>query len=181
MNHVGRREAKMKVEFDLIGNAVDSIERAIDLIAWGDDQGDARRLKQCVQAIAHGIELLLKERVRRIHPALLWENVDKYPSLSARTVTVESAMGRLTNIGNVTFAKEDIELIRSLRATRNAVEHYAWSTTKQEADQILARALAFTLDFSSQHLGYPFFGYHTRKDDTFQSPLKASPQFAAAI
>ena len=82
----------MKIEFDLLSNAEDSIQQAIELVAWGNDQPEPRRLKQAVQSIAHGAELLLKERLKRVHPCLIWENVDKYPSLNARTVTAETAM-----------------------------------------------------------------------------------------
>lgn len=171
----------MKIEFDLLSNAQDSIERAIELIAWGDEQAEPRRLKQAVQTIAHGVELLLKERLKRIHPSLIWENVDKYPSLNARTVTAEAAMSRLTNIGGLKFEVADIELIRSLRATHNAIEHYAWSTTKQEAEVIVGRALEFTLYFAKSELGHNFFGYHTRKDDTFNELLASNQSLAEAM
>lgn len=174
-------ENRSTIEFDLLGNAIDSIERAIDLVAWEGEQSGARRLKQAVQAIAHGVELLLKERLRRVHPALIWEVVDKYPSLSARTVTSDGALSRLINIGGLTFSQRDLDLIRSLRSTRNAIEHYAWTTTKQEAEHIVGRALAFALHFSKEELGYEFFGYHTRRDDTFSSLLNANTVFAAEI
>jgi hypothetical protein len=171
----------MKVEFNLLSNATDSIESAISLIAWGNERDEASRLKQSIQAIAHGIELLLKERLRRIHPVLLWENVDKYPSISARTVNSEGALSRLINIGGLNFPKEDIELIRSLRTTRNAIEHYAWKTTKDEAERIVGQALAFSLDFSSKQLNHSYFGYHSRKDDTFYTLVTSNKIFAAAM
>lgn len=171
----------MKIEFDLLSNAEDSIQRAIELVAWGDDQPEPRRLKQAVQSIAHGVELLLKERLKRVHPCLIWENVDKYPSLNARTVTAEAAMARLTSIGGLLFETADLELIRSLRATRNAIEHYAWTTTKQEAEAIVGRALEFTLHFAKTELNYDFFGYHTRKDDTFHALLQSSQALSNAM
>ena len=171
----------MKIEFDLLSNAIDSIEHAIELVAWGDGHPEPRRLKQAILAIAHGVELLLKERLKRIHPSLLWENVDKYPNLNARTVTAEGAMTRLTNIGNINFDKEDVELIRSLTATRNAVEHHAWTTTKQEADAIVGQALEFGLRFSKMELEYEFFGYRTRKDDSFHALLGSNFALASAI
>ena len=71
----------MKIEFDLLTNAADSISQAIELLAWRDEADEARRLKQAVLAVAHGVELLLKERLRQVHPVLIWENVDKFPSL----------------------------------------------------------------------------------------------------
>lgn len=171
----------MNVEFNLLSNATDSIESAIELIAWGNEKVEASRLKQSIQSIAHGIELLLKERLRRVHPALLWENVDKYPNLNARTVNSEVAPVRLINIAGLKFPKEDIELIRSLRATRNAIKHYSWKTTKSEADRIVGQALAFALDFSSKQLQHSYFGYHTRKDDTFNTLVSANTAFATAI
>ena len=71
--------------------ALDSIKYAVVLVVWKNEhRDDDGRLKRAVQAVAHGIELLLKERLRHIHPALLWENVDRYPSLDARTVGAEA-------------------------------------------------------------------------------------------
>lgn len=141
----------------------------------------ARRLKQAILAIAHGVELLLKERLRRVHPALIWENVDKFPSLSARTVTVDAALNRLVRIGGLESLARDSDLITSLRDTRNAIEHYTWTTTKAEAELIIGQALGFALHFARDELGYDFFGYETRKDDTFQLLLESNPHFAKAF
>jgi len=158
----------LKIQFDLLNNAADSINQAIVLLAWRDEPNDARRLKQSVLAIAHGVELLLKERLRRVHPVLVWENVDKFPSLRARTVSVDTALSRLVNIGGLDIPEQDFEMIRSLRDTRNAIEHYSWSTTKSEVEQIVGQALGFALHFAQDELAYEFFGYGTRKDDTFK-------------
>lgn len=171
----------MKIEFDLLTNATDSITQAIELLAWKDEPDDARRLKQAVLAIAHGVELLLKERLHRVHPVLIWENVDKFPSLSARTVTVDTAINRLVRIGGLQFQDGDFELITSLRDTRNAIEHYAWKTTKSEADRIVGQALGFALHFARDELRYEFFGYGSHKEDTFQVLLESNPHFATAF
>lgn len=95
------------IEFDLLNNAKDSLRQAVELLAFEDIGSDNARLKHAITASAHCIELLLKERLRRINPAFVWENVDKYPSLKARTVTVETAIGRLKSIGNIIFAVND--------------------------------------------------------------------------
>jgi hypothetical protein len=173
--------SSVKIDFDLLGNASDSIERAIELIAWGDQQHEARRLKQAVQAVTHGIELLLKERLKRIHPALIWENVDKYPSLNARTVTSEGAVVRLRNIGNVAFSDRDTELLRSLRVTRNAIEHYVWTTTKIEADAVVGRALEFAFHFARTELNHEYMTYGEIKDGTYGSLLGSNSHFSDAV
>lgn len=171
----------MKIEFDLLANATDSISQAIALTAWKDEPNDARRLKQAVVAIAHGIELLLKERLRRVHPVLIWENVDKFPNLSARTVTVDVALNRLIRIGGLKLGGDDVNLIASLRDTRNAIEHYVWTTTKDEVDIIIGRALEFALHFSKYELGHDFFGFGTHKDGTFEDLQESNKYFATAV
>lgn len=171
----------MKIEFNLLANATDSIAQAIALIAWKNEPDDARRLKQAVVAIAHGVELLLKERLRRVHPVLIWENVDKFPNLSARTVTVDAALNRLIRIGGLHFIEDDIELIASLRDTRNAIEHYTWTTTKAEADRIVGQALEFAVHFAKTELNFEFFGFGAHKDGTLEDLLESNSHFAKAI
>lgn len=171
----------MKIQFDLLANATDSISQAIELLAWKDERDEASRLKRAVLAVAHGVELLLKERLRRVHPVLIWENVDKFPNLSARTVTVDSAVGRLVRVGGLQFRDDDLQLITSLRDTRNAIEHYVWTTTKAEADRIVGRALGFALHFAETELHYDFFGYGSHRDSTLQDLKESNPDFAKAL
>ena len=170
----------MKIEFNLLGNARDSLERAFELVAWGDQQHEARRLKQAVQAIAHAVELLLKERLRSVHPCLLWEQVDRYPNLNARTVGAELAADRLQSIGGLKFQASDLALLRSLRATRNAIEHYAWNTTKPEADAILGRALEFAFHFAKTELSEDYLDYSAHKDGTYADLVASNPEFQRA-
>ena len=107
------------IKFDLLNNAKDSLKQVIDLLSWKDIAADHPRLKHAILGAAHCVELLLKERIRRINPAFVWEKVDQYPNLNARTVTVDTAIVRLQNIGNVLIDRKDQDLIRSLRITRN--------------------------------------------------------------
>ena len=131
------------IKFDLLRNAHDSLRQAVELLAWKETGDNHGRLKHSIVNAAHAIELLLKERLRKENPAFIWENVDKYPSLAARTVTVDTAISRLTKIAGVALSDKDKENIKSLRATRNAIEHYEWETTEKEARLIVGNALSF--------------------------------------
>lgn len=162
-----RPKATSKIEFNLVSNAQDSICHAVGLLAWNEISNDGSRMKQAIISIAHGVELLLKERLRRVGPALIWEDIDKYPKLEARTVTVEKAIHRLRNIGGVTISDADEKLVRSLRNTRNAIEHFEWTTTIQEAKLIVGTALSFVISFSENELGLDL-RYEFRKDDTWE-------------
>lgn len=155
------------IQFDLLANAKDSLRQAVELLAWKDIGTDHSRLKHAITNAAHSIELLLKTRLRQVNPAFVWENVDKYPNLEARTVTFETAISRLKNIGGVTFAEKDEKILRSLRTTRNAIEHGEWRTTEKEAKIIVGNALSFAFSFSIEQFGIDLAA-DFKRDDTWR-------------
>jgi len=134
---------RQPIAFDLLTNARDSFERAVHLIALGENGTEHGRLKHAILSAAHCIELMLKERLRRVHPAFVWEKVDQYPSLDARTVTVEMAIRRLQSVAGVLTSTSDEQTLRSLRLTRNAIEHYEWHTSEKEAKIIVGKGIEF--------------------------------------
>lgn len=165
------------IEFDLLGNARDSLRQAVELLALKEIGSDHARLKHAITGSAHCIELLLKERLRRINPAFVWENVDRYPSLDARTVTVDTAISRLKSIGNVPVKEEDERSLKSLRTTRNAIEHYEWRASEKEAKVIIGNALSFAFSFAHEELGIDLSA-DFKDDDTWQMLLEEVYEFA---
>ena len=165
---------RSQIQFDLLANARDSLTRAVELVAWKDIQSEDVRLKHAITNAAHSIELLLKERLKRVHPELVWEGVDK-----ARTVNVDKAISRLMKIGNIELADNDIFILRSLRATRNAIEHYEWNTTVKEAKIIVGNALSFALSFADEHLDADLAA-EFKKDDTWHMLIGELYDFARA-
>jgi hypothetical protein len=168
-----------EIKFTLIQNALDSMRRAIELLAWNEVSNEGSRLKQAVQNVAHAIELLLKERLHRIHPSLIWEDVDKYPKLDARTVGVEKAIHRLESIGGITISKADTRIVKSLRNTRNAIEHFEWQTDRQEANIIIGQGLSFAIQFANSELDTDIANFF-RGDDTWEQLLLQHRQFTMA-
>lgn len=146
-------------------------------MAWKDIGSDHARLKHAITNAAHSIELLLKERLRQVHPAFVWENIDKFPSLKARTVTVDAAISRLKNICGVMFDKQDEENLLSLRTTRNAIEHYQWRATEKEAKIIVGNALSFAFSFAIEQLGTDLEA-DFKQDDTWRLLIEESYDFA---
>jgi hypothetical protein len=167
------------IQFDLLSNAKDSLRQAVQLLAWKDIGSDHARLKHAVGHSAHAIELLLKERLRQVHPCLVWENVDRFPSLDARTVTVDTAITRLTNIAGLQFAESDTTSLRSLRKTRNAIEHYEWNTTEKEAKIIVGNALSFAFSFAQEHLRTDLAA-DFKRDDTWRMLIEELYDFVRA-
>lgn len=167
------------IQFDLLNNARDSLRQAVELIATKEIGSDHARLKHAITTSAHCIELLLKERLRRINPAFVWENVDKYPDLKARTVNVHSAISRLKSIGRVQFSASDEGSLNSLRTTRNAIEHYEWEASEKEAKIIVGHALSFAIGFAQDELGTDLSG-EFKSDDTWTMLLNELYEFAKA-
>jgi hypothetical protein len=167
------------IKFDLLTNAIDSLRRAVELMAWRDVSDGYSRLKHAISHAAHAIELLLKERLRRTNAAFVWENVDKYPSLEARTVSADTAVARLMKIADVHVSEDDAAQIRSLRRTRNAIEHYEWEATEREARILVGNALSFALSFAQEHLSVDL-SKEFRSDDTWSALIDDLREFAEA-
>jgi uncharacterized protein YjgD (DUF1641 family) len=165
------------IRLTMLDNAQDSLERTIEIMAWKDIAQDTPRLKQAILSVAHAVELILKERLSKTNPALIWEDIDKYPSIEARTVTVERAVNRLRKIAGIPISADDERLIRSLRNTRNAIEHFEWQTTHAEARLIVGGALSFCLAFAHEHLGRDL-AYAFKRDDTWHQLIIELTEFS---
>lgn len=139
------------LKFNLIENALDSLEHAITHLTEHKkpDTGD---FKRAILDLAHVVELLLKERLRMIHPAFVLTNVDKYPSHRAHTVTAEYARMRLEKIGAVHFSDEDIAALKTIREKRNEIEHFEFSIDTNEARIVIGNILFFVFRFSLDEL-----------------------------
>lgn len=167
------------IRLGLIENARDSLCVAVHRLSFYEVGSTQSSLKQAILAVSHAIELLLKERLHRVLPALVWENVDKYPNPDARTVTVGTAMDRLKSIGRVELSSDDEETVKALYRTRNNIEHHVWESTEKQARQIVCRALAFAFIFSTQELGQDLVN-DFKKDDTWDQLLYEQPNFVDA-
>jgi hypothetical protein len=164
------------LQFDLLNNARDSLTHAVHLLAW-DDRPPSNRYKQAILSVFHCAELLLKERLRRINPALMWENIDQYPSRSARTVGVDKAVTRLLAIGNVEIAAKDRETLVACRNLRNAIQHHEFEITEKEAKILLGKLLSFVFSFSSAQLSADL-DQEFREDDTWIMLVEQFYEFA---
>ncbi|MGY3929515.1 Uncharacterised protein [Aeromonas encheleia] len=138
-------------KFNLIENANDSLEHAIKHMGPIDQNG-VGDWKRIIVDFSHVIELLFKEKLRQIHPAFVFDNIDKYPSKDAFTVGAEKAFKRLQNIGGITFSKDEVGAVNTAREKRNEIEHFEFSISEDEAKALVGQALSFIFTFSEEHL-----------------------------
>ena len=139
-------------KFNLVENALDSLEHAIVHLTKtnGLAKGDYKRV---ILDLSHVAELLFKERLRMIHPAFVFSDVDKFPSLNAHTVGAEEALQRLQKIGGVEFREEDKTALKTIREIRNQIEHYEFTLGENEAKVVIGNVLVFIFRFSCDEIG----------------------------
>ncbi len=106
------------------------------------------------------MELLFKERLRQIHPAFVFNNVDKYPSNEAFTVGAELAFKRLQSIGGIQFSSSECSAVSTAREKRNEIEHFEFSIEESEAKALVGQILSFIFSFSEEHLGLEWKTQH---------------------
>lgn len=138
-------------KFNLLENANDSLEHAIQHMGPANKNG-VGDWKRIIVDIAHVVELLFKEALRRKHPAFVFDNIDRYPSVDAFTVGGEKALKRLQKICNIKFSKEELNAINTARNKRNEIEHFEFSITEHEAKTIVGQVLSFIFRFADEHL-----------------------------
>lgn len=140
-----------KHKFDLIENAKDSLSHAVEHLTK-KKKLTASDLKRVILDVTHVVELILKERIRRIHPAFIWENVDKYPSSNAQTVGTEKAINRLFNLKGIALSDDSKKTLSICRRIRNSIEHYEFEIEFKKTRAIVGRMLSFIFLFSKSHL-----------------------------
>jgi hypothetical protein len=168
--------ASRYITFNLLNNAKDSLRHAVQLLAFNDAANLESQLKHAIVSTAHCVELLLKERLRRIDPAQVLKDPQKYPDLSAYTVTVDVAIERLKTLGNIDISGVDRNAIKNLSTARNAIIHYEWSIASKAAKTIVGEGLSFVFSFSRAELGIDL-AKEFQTDDTWRCLIEELNQF----
>jgi hypothetical protein len=137
---------KIKLELDLLGNAIDSLEEAIrryqDCL-----NGNDNALKHAVLHLAHFAEVLLKYYVSKQHPLLIFINPSEpklktdEQKIKGKTIGYDKAICILENGGvNVPEAlKEDI---KTLFEKRNEITHYKVSIEPEDFLERIGKLIA---------------------------------------
>lgn len=167
-----------QVQMSLLNNAIDSIRHGVDVLAF-NDMTRANKYKQAILSISHCAELLLKERLFRVNPALVYENVDQFPSPTAHTVSARKALSRLKKIGHVEISAEDEQKLLDCINLRNAIMHYEVDFKPNIARAMLGKVLSFVFDFAKRELDQNLRDQFT-DDDTWQTLIVEFDEFTAA-
>ena len=145
----------MRLELDLLDNGLDFIIEGLKPTTkiWGSSFSD-NKWKYSVLNIFSGIELVLKEKLKREHWSLIFQdvsNANKQKLIQGDFISVyhADAVKRLKEICNVAIDDSSIDALRRLR---NKFEHFEINITIDECKQIIASALRETLKFVDNYI-----------------------------
>ena len=132
------------IELNLLENSHRFLREAVTRAQQASEEPDAWLF--AVSALVQSVELALKAALAKIHPVLIYENIDK----PARSVSIRQATQRLQSakIGNLDFSDRD--LTRLLRASkiRNELTHSAFSISAAQIEANFHEVFAFLAEFN---------------------------------
>ena len=101
-----------------------------------------------ILTLVQAIELVVKERLRREHPLLVLENVDK----PTRTVSLDQGVKRLRRIQGVEIDSSDVAALDRAKDWRNAIVHAEIDVDTDQLKAAFATLLGFYAAFTKRHV-----------------------------
>jgi hypothetical protein len=142
-----------RVSLPLLENGLDFLASAVEHLRGEPTRRD---LKYALLHLASGIELIFKERLRRLDLAQLYQRPEDFDPADFAAGNFHSAnaaetVKRLVDLG-VAISDADRTQLHLLRDKRNRVEHFGLDDSAEAVLAITARSLGFALDFIAAEL-----------------------------
>lgn len=142
------------IHFELLENGLDFLLSGIEYLARGKDKRD---IKYGVLHTVSGVELILKERLRREHWSLLFRDpgdaeFEAFRAGTFQSVAFEPCIERLQRVCLVDLEHKEKTYLLNLRDKRNRLEHFGIVDKLEAIMGPLARVLSIVLDFINEEL-----------------------------
>ncbi len=147
--HRPARRAARVVKLSPIQNGLEFLRTACEFLGGHPDD---RRLKYATLCLSAGIEILLKERLRREHWTLIFEKPEgatraALQSGDFKSVGLDSSLNRLRDICGLSLPAGFSGDMSALRKVRNKIEHFGVHEPALRIKSLAAKALTHALDF----------------------------------
>jgi hypothetical protein len=123
------------------------LNSAKDFLVESLDNYQTGKLSFSILHAVTATELILKERLSKVHPSLIYRNIDSRQIVNERTVALRDLPQRLINFG-VELNSKDSDIIIMVSRWRNEIVHHM-PNYRQEQAQI---NLGFLYDFIARFL-----------------------------
>lgn len=133
---------------NLLNNSISYFREAVDYAQRKTT--DTQHWKFAITHTVQAMELAFKEFLRRKHPVLIWESVDR----PGRSVSLGLAIERLRNpaIGNLTISDAEKKKIEKAVELRNQLTHFEFEFDHDYVESKFAEIFSFMIFFYRVHL-----------------------------
>jgi hypothetical protein len=144
------RSIRTLYELDLLENGLDFIKSGIDLF-YRSATPKPRAHKYALLHIFSGMLLILKERLARVRPSLVFVNESQAGQAGAKTTDYHRTLQRLDEHGiRVDPARRAV--LDEVRDIRNAIEHYRLVLSIDRTTEAIGEMVSFLYSFCRDEL-----------------------------
>lgn len=137
-----------KINLSIDENAQAFLTEAVDKVLQAS--GDARHWQFAILHLVQSLELTLKALLLRVHPILVYENIDNPKNM----VSTNKAISRLENpdVKGISFSEGEKERILKAIDLRNKITHSEVEFSVIYAEKKYFELFAFVVSFQSKYL-----------------------------
>jgi hypothetical protein len=135
---------------NLLENGIDFMQSGIETY-FPVDSPDWRAHKYAILHLWSGTLLILKERLRRIDPGLVYVRAQRPGEVRRKTVDFDQALDRLATNG-VWIDPKKLAVLRTIQNIRNNVEHFDLTLNLDEAKAVISELVGFLHGFCIDEL-----------------------------
>lgn len=157
------------LRLNLLANGLDFIREGIEALYGAEAASRKSAPKYALLHVFSGTLLVLKERLRRGHPSLIFKDVADSPKLDPKTkeervpktVDFDEVLRRLEGAVGVAIAQADRETLRKVQEERNRLEHYDAQLNLSRVDALVGQLVDFLERFLHDQLEEPLLSHLT--------------------
>lgn len=133
---------------DLLKNSISYFKEGVNYAQHAEQ--DTESWKFAIVHTVQSMELAFKEYLRRIHPAFIWESVDR----PEKTISFKGALARLRNpqIGGLAISDSEKAKIEKAYDLRNELAHFEFNHEHEHIELKFAEIFGFMVFFYRTHL-----------------------------
>jgi len=133
------------IQMNLLENSYDFLNESLRAAVRAE--ADPHAWKFAVLNAVQAVELLLKARLQKVHPVLIYENVDN----PGRTVSLTQAAGRVTGAARIPLTSRELRTIRRAARWRDQIVHFEFEMSPYQVESVYSQLFELVTRFHNDH------------------------------
>lgn len=153
-------DKSLELKFTMFENGLDFILSSLEYLINAEEEAieekKMRNLKYSILNLSSGTELILKSRLYSEHWTYIFQDMNKANRKDLvkgkiKSVDSNTTIDRLGRLCDITFNEEEKDQLRTLRETRNKIEHYEVKENLLSVQSIVNKVLTILFNFISSN------------------------------